>query len=74
MEDPDAGQDLKRLGAQLLRTNEQSENLIEGLLVLAETDRGLQGKVPARLDELAGQAIEAHQELAAKFQVTLRPS
>ncbi len=35
MEDPDAGQDLRRLGAQLLRTNERNENLIEGLLVLA---------------------------------------
>jgi len=73
MEDPDAGQDLKRLGAQLLRTNEQNENLIEGLLVLAETDRGLQGRVPARLDELAAEVIEAHRELAAKLQVTLRP-
>jgi signal transduction histidine kinase len=73
LEDPDAGQDLKRLGAQLLRTNEQNENLIEGLLVLAETDRGLQGRAPARLDKLAAEVIEAHQELAAKLKVTLRP-
>jgi signal transduction histidine kinase len=73
MEDPDAGQDLKRLGAQLLRTNEQNENLIEGLLVLAESDRGLQGKVPARLDKLAAEVLDAHQELAARHQVTLRP-
>jgi signal transduction histidine kinase len=74
MEAPDAGQDLQRLGTQLLRTNEQSENLIEGLLVLAESDRGLQGKVPARLDELAAAVIEAHQELAARHQVALRPT
>jgi signal transduction histidine kinase len=73
MEAPDAGQDLRRLGAQLLRTNQQSENLVEGLLVLAESDRGLQGKVPARLDELAAGVLEAHQELAARHQVTLRP-
>jgi signal transduction histidine kinase len=73
MEAPDAGQDLKRLGAQLLRTNEQSENLVEGLLVLAESDRGLQGRVPARLDELAAEVIEAHQELAARHHVTLHP-
>jgi signal transduction histidine kinase len=73
MEAPDAGQDLQRLGVQLLRTNEQSENLIEGLLVLAESDRGLQGKVPARLDELAAGVIETHRELAARHQVTLRP-
>jgi signal transduction histidine kinase len=74
MEAPDAGQDLQRLGTQLLRTNEQSENLIEGLLVLAESDRGLQGKVPARLDELAAAVIEAHQDLAARHQVALRPT
>ena len=73
MEDPGAGQDLKRLGIQLLRTNEQNENLIEGLLVLAESDRGLQGKVPARLDQLAAEVLQAHQELAVKHQVTLRP-
>jgi signal transduction histidine kinase len=73
MEAPEAGDDLRKLGAQLLRTNERNENLIEGLLVLAESDRGLQGKVPARLDELAAEAIEAHQELAARLQVTLRP-
>jgi signal transduction histidine kinase len=72
MEAPDAGQDLQRLGAQLLRTNKQSENLVEGLLVLAESDRGLQGKVPARLDELAAGILDAHQELAARHQVTLR--
>jgi signal transduction histidine kinase len=73
LEDPDAGQDLKRLGAQLLRTNVQNENLIEGLLVLAESDRGLQGKVPARLDELAAKVLAAHEKLAAEHQVTLRP-
>ena len=54
MDDPAAGQDLRRLGAQLLRTNEHNEQLIEGMLALAESDRGLQGKVPVRLDELAG--------------------
>jgi signal transduction histidine kinase len=74
MDDPGAGQDLKRLGAQLLRTNEQNENLIEGLLVLAESDRGLQGKVPARLDQLAAEVLQSHQQLAAKHQVTLRPT
>lgn len=72
MEAPDASQDLKRLGASLLRANERNENLIEGLLVLAESDRGVQGKVPARLDKLAARVIEAHQELAARHQVTLR--
>jgi signal transduction histidine kinase len=73
MEDPEAGQDLRRLGAVLLRTNERNENLIEGLLVLAESDRGVQGMVPVRLDELARGVIETHLELAASLQVSIRP-
>ena len=72
MDAPDAGQDLHRLGAQLLRTNEHNEQLIEGMLTLAESDRGLQGKVPVRLDALAGQVIDQHEEQAARRQLTLR--
>ena len=61
MDNPEASQDLHRLGVHLLRTNERSERLIEGLLVLAESDRGLPGAAPVRLDELAGSVIDAHQ-------------
>jgi signal transduction histidine kinase len=72
LEDPAAGEDLRRLGAQLLRTNERNEQLIEGLLALAESDRGIQGKVPVRLDELAGRVLDAHAGLAETAGVTLR--
>jgi signal transduction histidine kinase len=72
LEAPEAGEDLRRLGAQLLRTNERNEALIEGLLVLAESDRGLQGKLPLRLDELADTVLDAHGELAAEHKVALR--
>jgi signal transduction histidine kinase len=72
MDDPNTGQDLRRLGTQLLRTNEHNEQLIEGMLTLAESDRGLQGKVPFRLDELAGRVIDQHEEQAARHQLTLR--
>jgi signal transduction histidine kinase len=72
MDDPATSQDLHRLGAQLLRTNERSEKLIEGLLVLAESDRGLPGKVPVRLDELAGSVLDAHLEMAGRHGVSLR--
>jgi signal transduction histidine kinase len=74
MDDPTATQDLHRLGTHLLRTNERSERLIEGLLVLAESDRGLPGAIPVRLDELAASAIDFHQELASKHGLTLRRS
>jgi signal transduction histidine kinase len=73
MDDPAAGDDLRQLGSHLLRTNERNERLIEGLLVLAEADRGLPGMIPVRLDELAGSVIGAHQELAAKHRVSVRP-
>jgi signal transduction histidine kinase len=72
MDAPETSQDLHRLGAALLRTNERNEKLIEGLLVLAESDRGLPGKVPVRLDELAGTVLETHLELAGKHQVSVR--
>jgi len=71
MDDPGAGQDLQRLGAQLIRVNERNERLIEGLLVLAESDRGLPGKVPVRLGQLAGSVLDTHQELADKHDITL---
>jgi signal transduction histidine kinase len=72
MDHPEASADLYRLGQQLLRTSERSEKLIEGLLVLAESDRGLPGKVPVALDELAGSVLKAHVELAGKHGVSLR--
>ena len=74
MDDPAASQDLHRLGVHLLRTNERSERLIEGLLVLAESDRGLPGAELLRLDELAGSVIDAHQEMAGKHGLSLRRS
>jgi signal transduction histidine kinase len=72
LDDPEATPDLRRLGAHLLRTNERNEALIEGLLVLAEADRGLPGTVPVRLDELAASVIDSHQEMAAKHGVAVR--
>jgi signal transduction histidine kinase len=72
LEDPAAGQDLRRLGGQLLVANERNERLIEGLLTLAESDRGLQGVVPLRLDELAAKVLDSHGELAVSRDVTLR--
>ena len=74
LDNPDATPDLRRLGAHLLRASERTERLIEGLLVLAEADRGLPGTVPVRLDELAGSVIESNQEMAARHGVALHRS
>ncbi len=72
MDDPAASQDLVRLGGLLLRTNERNERLIEGLLVLAESDRGLPGKVRVRLDELAASVLDSHRVLASRHEVAMR--
>jgi signal transduction histidine kinase len=64
--------DLNRLGAQLLLVNERNERLIEGLLVLAESDRGLVGTTSVHLDELVGAALINYAELAAEHGVDLR--
>jgi signal transduction histidine kinase len=52
------------LTRQLLQTNERNENLIEGLLVLSESDRGLITRTPQRLDVIASQVVDAHLDLA----------
>jgi signal transduction histidine kinase len=62
---------LELLTEQLLATNERNERLIDGLLVLSESDRGLASRTPQRLDEIAAVVIDAHRDLAAQAGVTL---
>jgi signal transduction histidine kinase len=62
---------LELLTEQLLATNERNERLIEGLLVLSESDRGLVSRTPQQLDQIAGMVVDAHRDLAAKSAVTL---
>lgn len=49
---------LELLTRQLLATNERNEALIEGLLVLAETEQGLVQQGPQRLDLIVAGATE----------------
>jgi signal transduction histidine kinase len=60
------------LTEQLLATNERNERLIEGLLVLSESDRGLVSRTPQRLDTIACAVVDAHLDMARKGSVTLR--
>jgi signal transduction histidine kinase len=64
--------DVNRLGAQLLLVNERNERLIEGLLVLAESDRGLPGTVPVRLDQLTSEVLDAYSDLATEHKLEIR--
>lgn len=68
----DDDKEINRLGAQLLLVNERNERLIEGLLVLAESDRGLPGTVPVRLDQLTSEVLDAYSDLAAEHKLEVR--
>jgi signal transduction histidine kinase len=71
MADPEVKPEVRRLGEHMLHTNERSERMIEGLLVLARSDRGLTSRTPLRLDEVVGSVLRSSAELAAERNVTL---
>ncbi|MEZ0089598.1 sensor histidine kinase [Streptacidiphilus sp. EB129] len=58
LSDPGASADLQQLGKTLLATNERSEQLVEGLLLLAASDNELTERRPVDLAEVARQALE----------------
>ncbi len=62
---------LELLTAQLLQTNERNERLIEGLLVLSESDRGLMSRTRLRLDEITAAVVDAHRKRAAEAGITI---
>lgn len=71
MNRPSADPSMRDLCGRLLTMNERTESLIEGLLVLARSDRGLDNKEPVRLDEVAGQVVDGHRQSAARAGVVL---
>lgn len=70
--DPEAGVELKQLGKTLLATNERSEGLIEGLLLLARSDNELTDRKPVDLAEVARRALNQTGAEAAERGVELR--
>ncbi|WP_069817141.1 sensor histidine kinase [Streptomyces sp. TP-A0874] len=56
--DPQAPPELVQLGRTLLATNERSEQLVEGLLLLARSDNEIVDRKPVDLAEVASQAVE----------------
>jgi len=59
---------------QLLENNERNVRLIESLLVLSESDRGLVSRSALRLDEIAASVIADHRHQAERAQVTITSS
>ncbi|WP_330271257.1 ATP-binding protein [Lentzea sp. NBC_00516] len=68
--DPGASDEIRRLGAHLLDTNERSEKLIDGLLLLARSDRGLATRELVWLDEVIDDEVESCAALASEKKVT----
>ncbi|MGW9493741.1 sensor histidine kinase [Streptomyces prasinus] len=67
LSDPDAPVELQQLGKTLLATNERSEQLVEGLLLLARSDNQIVERKPVDLAEVASQAVDqVHAEAQAK--------
>ncbi|MER5929342.1 HAMP domain-containing sensor histidine kinase [Streptomyces sp. NPDC002054] len=67
LSDPGAPMELQQLGKTLLATNERSEQLVEGLLLLARSENQIVERKPVDLAEVASRAIDqARGEAEAK--------
>ncbi|MGV9251096.1 sensor histidine kinase [Streptomyces sp. NPDC003697] len=67
LSDPHAPVELQQLGKTLLATNERSEQLVEGLLLLARSENQIVERKPVDLAEVATQAVDqVHAEAEAK--------
>ncbi|WP_282696000.1 ATP-binding protein [Streptomyces sp. CC208A] len=58
LSDPGAPVELQQLGKTLLATNERSEQLVEGLLLLARSDNQIVERKPVDLAEVAERAVD----------------
>ncbi|MFG2843314.1 sensor histidine kinase [Kitasatospora sp. NPDC048296] len=72
LSDPASSPDLQQLGRTLLATNERSEQLVEGLLLLARSENELTDRRPVELSEVATRALEQTRAEADKREVELR--
>lgn len=72
LSDPAASADLQQLGKTLLATNERSEQLVEGLLLLARSENELTDRRAVELSEVATRALEQTRGEADKREVELR--
>ncbi|GAA4867207.1 HAMP domain-containing sensor histidine kinase [Kitasatospora terrestris] len=72
LSDPEASPDLQQLGKTLLATNERSEQLVEGLLLLARSENEITERRPVEMSEVALRAVEQVKPEATGREVTLR--
>ncbi|MFF3263310.1 sensor histidine kinase [Streptomyces sp. NPDC002932] len=72
LSDPQAPPELKQLGKTLLATNERSEQLVEGLLLLARSDNQIVERKPVDLAEVASRALDQSRAEAEAKGVEMR--
>ncbi|MGX2994070.1 sensor histidine kinase [Streptomyces sp. JNUCC 64] len=72
LSDPGAPPELHQLGKTLLATNERSEQLVEGLLLLARSDNQIVERKPVDLAEVASRAVEQVHAEAEQREVEIR--
>ncbi|MFJ5217203.1 sensor histidine kinase [Streptomyces sp. NPDC088354] len=72
LSDPGAPVELQQLGKTLLATNERSEQLVEGLLLLARSDNEIVDRKPVELAEAADRALEQTRSEAESKGLVLR--
>ncbi|MFB4281897.1 MULTISPECIES: sensor histidine kinase [unclassified Nonomuraea] len=71
LSDPEASEDLKALGRTLLEVNARNEKLIEGLLLLARSERELAVRKPLDVQDVAETALEQVTPFAEEHGVTV---
>jgi signal transduction histidine kinase len=69
--DPEASSDLKALGRTLLEVNARNERLIEGLLLLARSEREISVRKPVDMKDVAETAIDQLASRAEEAGVTV---
>nr|WP_318656284.1 HAMP domain-containing sensor histidine kinase [Spongiactinospora rosea] len=69
--DPDASEDLKALGRTLLEVNARNERLIEGLLLLARSERELSVRRPVDVKDVTETALEQLTPIAREAGVSI---
>ncbi|MEU9609299.1 HAMP domain-containing sensor histidine kinase [Streptomyces sp. NPDC048057] len=72
LSDPGAPVELQQLGKTLLSTNERSEQLVEGLLLLARSDNQIVERKPVDLAEVAARAVDQTRAEADERGVEIR--
>jgi signal transduction histidine kinase len=65
-------EDIPRIRGELLAANRRTEYLINGLLLLAESDRGLTERCEIRLHELVADVVADYRDRATTARVTVR--